>query len=258
MPAKIVKICGIRKVDDAIAAIDAGADMLGVIMVPGRKRTVDHAEAKLIAKAALTSRFDKSRRFVSAKELNEYIASQSFASFEDYLLAYRDLILKNGPFLTGVFRNQNPKTVFELAEELNLDFIQLHGSEDPAEYMALNSERKFGIVKRFVIPTQTASMTDFLKTLSDSKDMGFALPLLDSELGGEGKPIDWSLINDLQGSFILAGGLTPDNLISTKKYSDKIVGYDVSGGVEDENGEKVHDKIRQFVTEGKKIGIQSQ
>ncbi|KAF3985577.1 hypothetical protein FT663_02407 [Candidozyma haemuli var. vulneris] len=255
MTEKLVKICGIRRPQDATAAINSGADILGVIMVPNRQRTIAHEDALEISKAVHAARDEKHRKFKNAKELNSHIASQSFASHEEYLLSYHDLILQNGPFLTGVFRNQDPKTVFELAEQLNLDIIQLHGSEDPAEFMALNTDNKFCIVKRFVLPEQTEYMTNFLKTLHTTDNKGFALPLLDSELGGEGKTIDLSLINDLQGSFILAGGLTPDNLKNTKDFINNVVGFDVSGGVEDDSGFKDHNKISQFVAEGKKLSI---
>lgn len=228
--------------------------MLGVIMVPNRKRTIDPSEALEIAKSVRSKRAEKERQFQTARELNDHISSQKFASHHEYLLAYHDLILKNGPFLTGVFRNQDPKTVLDLATELQLDFIQLHGDEDPSEYLALNTNNDFCIIKRFVLPTQNEYMKSFLGSLHTSKPQGFALPLLDSELGGEGKTIDWSLINDLEGSFILAGGLTPENLKDTQEYIQNVVGFDVSGGVEDSTGFKDHSKIKSFVTEGKKLG----
>lgn len=253
MPEKIVKICGIRRPEDAHAAINAGANMLGVIMVPNRQRTVNPSDALEISKAVRSARSKKDTSLQTAEDINNYISSQSFSSYEDYLSAYHEQIVKNGPFLIGVFRNQDPKTVFELANQLELDFIQLHGSEDPLEFMTFNTSRKFCIIKRFVLPNQTDYMTNFLKNLHEKPNQGFALPLLDSELGGEGKTIDWSLINDLQGSFILAGGLTPQNLHSTEAFIKNVVGFDVSGGVEDESGFKNHDKINQFVAEGKKL-----
>lgn len=253
MPERIVKICGIRRPEDAHAAINAGADMLGVIMVPNRQRTVNLSDALEISKAVRSARSKRNTSLQTAEEINNYISGQSFASYEDYLLAYHEQIIKNGPFLIGVFRNQDPKTVFELANQLELDFIQLHGSENPLDFMTLNTGKKFCIIKRFVLPNQTDYMTNFFKVLHEKPNQGFSLPLLDSELGGEGKTIDWSLINDLQGSFILAGGLTPQNLHKTEAFIKNVVGFDVSGGVEDESGFKSRDKINQFVTEGKKL-----
>lgn len=43
-----VKICGLMRVDDARAAVDAGARALGVILAPGRRRSVSLGEASAI------------------------------------------------------------------------------------------------------------------------------------------------------------------------------------------------------------------
>jgi phosphoribosylanthranilate isomerase len=45
----IVKICGIRRLADAIACADAGADMAGVNLVPGARRRVDLALGRAMA-----------------------------------------------------------------------------------------------------------------------------------------------------------------------------------------------------------------
>jgi phosphoribosylanthranilate isomerase len=47
----VVKICGVRTPDDARAAVDAGADLLGVNFVPTSPRAVDVATARALARA---------------------------------------------------------------------------------------------------------------------------------------------------------------------------------------------------------------
>jgi phosphoribosylanthranilate isomerase len=47
----VVKICGVRTPEDARAAVDAGADLLGVNFVPSSPRVVDVAAARAIAAA---------------------------------------------------------------------------------------------------------------------------------------------------------------------------------------------------------------
>ncbi|MBW1686862.1 MAG: N-(5'-phosphoribosyl)anthranilate isomerase, partial [Deltaproteobacteria bacterium] len=44
-----IKICGIMHVDDARAAVDAGADLIGLNFVPGTPRCLDLATAESIA-----------------------------------------------------------------------------------------------------------------------------------------------------------------------------------------------------------------
>lgn len=250
---KLVKICGLRTAEAAVKAIELGADLLGVIMVPNRKRSVSPEVALEISRLAREERRKLNRKFQTSKEILEHVQSHKFEHFDDYFRLYHQLTVENGPFLVGVFRNQDINEVFRLADEFQVDLIQLHGSENLDEYLNRNSEGKYLIVKRYVIPDQIKTMSAFFTTLTQSPSKGFAFPLLDSELGGEGYLIDWSLINDLEGKFILAGGLTPDNLHDTLPYAKNLIGFDVSGGVENAEGDKDLDSISQFVANGKQL-----
>lgn len=250
---KIVKICGLKTLEDAAESVKSGADLLGFIMVPGRKRSVDPNVAAEISSMARSRRRELNRPLELAREVIEYLGKQQFLSYKEYFATATRVILENGPFSVGVFRNQNPEEVFQKANELKLDIIQLHGSEDPETFMNANKDQNMLIIKRFVIPSQVEYMEGFFQKLLNIQAKGFLLPLLDSELGGEGVVIDWSMINDLNGSFILAGGLKPENLNETKPFLKNVVGFDVSGGVEDDRGNKDLNKIADFVNVGKSL-----
>jgi phosphoribosylanthranilate isomerase len=47
-PGVAVKICGLTRVSDAVHAIEAGADFLGVVLVPGTPRAIGLAEGRAI------------------------------------------------------------------------------------------------------------------------------------------------------------------------------------------------------------------
>lgn len=249
----LIKICGLRTVEAANQAIESGADLLGVIMVPGRKRTVSPTIAIEISQLASAKRKSLNRKLQTAKDIIDYVSGLQFTLHRDYFQKVKTLVEENGPFLVGVFRNQNIDEVFETAAKCGVDFIQLHGSEVVQEYLTRDDGFKFGIIKRYVIPDHVELMNEFFPKVVETTSRGFLFPLLDSELGGEGQTIDWSLINDLNGDFMLAGGLNPDNLLETSPYLKNVFGFDVSGGVEDQNGDKDLDKITNFITNGKQV-----
>lgn len=86
----LVKICGIRRVEDARVAAQAGADFLGMIFASSARRVVAE-EAKQIARAA--------------RQVRPEIR------------------------LVGVFVNEDPRVITGIADEVGLDLIQYHGEE---------------------------------------------------------------------------------------------------------------------------------
>ncbi|KAK6461991.1 phosphoribosylanthranilate isomerase [Scheffersomyces coipomensis] len=248
---KLVKICGIKTVEAADKAIDSGADLLGMILVPKRKRTIDHEVAAQISLKVKQTRQSRHRKYQTIEEIQKQIAQIEVKDSKEYFQIISQLLIDNGPFLVGVFRNQSIEDVLEIAHKLQLDFIQLHGSENKIEY-SKSIPHQFGVIPRYVIPEQTELMPIEFQKFIELKTVG--LPLLDSDAGGEGKVIDWVFINEHLGfsNFILAGGLNPTNLKDTTSIKN-IIGYDVSGGVEDENGDKDFQEIENFIKVGKTV-----
>lgn len=249
----IIKICGLKETNAAAKAIEDGADLLGMIMVPGRKRTVSLEVASDIAQKARAKREESNRTLMSAKDILRCLQLATYKDHNEYFEKAAQLISENGPFSVGVFRNQDISQVFQLASDCSVDFIQLHGNEKVEEYLDKNSNQRFGIIKRYVIPDHTAEMNEFFPSITKRAQNTFVLPLLDSEAGGEGKVIDWTLIDQQNGKFLLAGGLNPENLQDTREYLGNVIGLDVSGGVEKEDGTKDLEKIEKFVTRGKAL-----
>lgn len=132
----------------------------------------------------------------------------------------------------GVFVDQAIETVAEAATIIGLDVIQLHGHEDNAYIASLREQLDLPIWKAFKI--QTAA--DLIAAEASAADN----ILLDNGYG-TGMAFDWSLAGELSRPFLLAGGLTPENIPNAIHTLHPML-VDISSGVET-NGVKDREKI---------------
>ena len=229
----MVKICGTRTPDAAKAAIDAGADMIGIILVEGRKRCVS-----LDAGIAVSKVVHEAKKPPSDTE--SFITHQEERKSEDYFEHTSRLIQSSDrALLVGVFQDQPLSYILAQQRLLNLDMVQLHGCE-PVEWASLIP---VPVIRRFGI------------TDAGLRKRGYhCLPLLDSARGGSGEITDLAseshLKSDTELRVILAGGLCAENvrdvLQQAKASGLNVVAVDVSSGIESE-GLQDFEKIRQFI-----------
>ncbi|KAL2823060.1 indole-3-glycerol phosphate synthase-domain-containing protein [Aspergillus granulosus] len=230
----LVKICGTRTEEGARAAIEAGADLVGIILVEGRKRTVpDDVALRISEVVKSTPRPVPSS--ASSPQRDSNTTSVDWFDHSSEVLRHPTRAL-----LVGVFLNQPLSYVLAQQRKLELDVVQLHGDE-PLEWSRLIPVpviRKFG-----------------LDEFGIARRAYHTLPLLDSSSGGSGELLDQSRVKKVLDSddglrVILAGGLDPTNVDGILKQlgelRHKVVGVDVSSGVES-NGAQDLDKIRAFV-----------
>ncbi len=152
--------------------------------------------------------------------------------------------LSPGIRAVGVFVNQGPETVAELAEMIGLDVIQLHGRENEAYIAALREKTGRPVWKAF----RVRSREDLEAAWECSADE----VLLDNGYG-TGECFDWSLVRSPGRPFILAGGLDEDNVgHAIRKMRPRTV--DVSSGVE-KGGFKDEKKIAAFIAAVRKEAI---
>ncbi len=193
-----VKICGIKRLEDAVAAVHAGADAIGLnFWRPGR-RYIAPETARVIARA-----------------LPPFVAR------------------------VGVFADEDPETIREIAALCGLDALQLHGSESP-EFC-----RQFD---RPVIKSVKIRGPESVEGLARYDVSAFLLDAhVPGEMGGTGQRFDWSLAVRARqaGPVILSGGLTPENVAAAIRAATPYA-VDVASGVET-GGQKDPAKIRAFV-----------
>ena len=218
-----VKICGIQRLADAQVAAQAGADYLGIVFVPGRRRGLEPASA---AQLVASLRADYPQR----------------------------------PRIVGLFADQPRDALTPIIQSVPLDAAQLCGQESPDYCRQLQAQTPAAIIKVLHIPdnaaaADTAELTDLETRLLAYQNAGCRITLdrlVTGLQGGTGQSFDWNIAAVLAQKghqFLLAGGLTPDNVAAAVRQSHPW-GVDVSTGVET-NGDKDPAKIRAFIAQSR-------
>jgi phosphoribosylanthranilate isomerase len=213
LPSRTVftKICGITNVEDARAALEAGADMLGFNFYRRSQRFIEPNAARIII---------------------ETVRSKTSA---------------HAPVkCVGVFVNESIKEVIRIATRTRLDGIQLHGDED-VEFCA---ELKNGTFKPFVIKVFRTGQNVDLARLEQYAVDAFMVDAYDPKLrGGTGRAADWTLAREAAKQLprvFLAGGLSPENvgdaIAAVRPYA-----VDACSSLEVSPGKKDHARMREFV-----------
>lgn len=213
-----VKICGLTQQADVEMAIEAGADMIGVVIVDTSPRFVD---------------FDKAQALIRrAAELGA----------EPWVVATMAV-----PWLSQL-----------VEETPEIGAVQLHGKETPGQvgwfarkYPLVPVVKAMGIASpRDLVEAAEFEAADAF--LFDAKP-----PKGSDREGGHGRTFDWSIlkgfrVNDHE-DWTLSGGLTPANVAEAIRLSGAAA-VDVSSGVEASPGVKDRAKVEAFIKAAKAAG----
>ncbi len=204
-----VKICGITTLQDALAALDAGADLLGFNFYPPSPR---------------------------------YIAPATCAELVRTLRAHGARAV-----MVGVFVNRPPAEVAAVLDECGLDLAQLSGDE-PAEDLALLGTRAFKALRPQDADQAVALAAAYARRAAAPVLLADAAAGA-GRFGGTGQVGDWAAAAALAAAWpiLLAGGLRPDN-VAAAIAAVHPWGVDVASGVESAPGRKDPEKMRAFVT----------
>ncbi len=207
MPA-IIKICGLSTAPTLGAALEAGADMVGLVFFERSPRFVglDHAR-ELAARA-------RGRAKIVALSVDA----------SDRTLAA--IVARIAPDILQLHGAESPARVAEIGQEFGLPVMKALGVAEARDF---DKAREY------------QSAADWL--LIDAKP-----PKDATRPGGNGAPFDWRLARGFAPPvpWLLSGGLDPANVGEAIALS-LARGVDVSSGVEGAPGVKDIKKIKTFV-----------
>jgi len=210
LPARTVftKICGITNLEDAYAAIEAGADMLGFNFYRRSPRFIEPDASRAIIATIRTARSAQAVKIV------------------------------------GVFVNESVKQLVRIATDAELDGIQLHGDEGPEFCAAMKHETFKPFVIKAISPQadfakfEPYAVDSFMIDAPDPKLRGGTGRTADWSLAREAA-------KKLPRVF-LAGGLSPENvgdaIAMVRPYA-----VDACSRLEISPGKKDHARMKQFV-----------
>jgi phosphoribosylanthranilate isomerase len=205
-----VKICGIREVEHAIAAANAGADFIGLVFAESQRRVTVEAAKQITA-------------------------------------AIKDIDPK--PEAVGVFVNEPAENVNRIAQECGLDRVQLCG-EETIEYYAQITPPVIKVLhikpdanSSDILKTIAA----WYRAMSQRKFNCLLDTAIAGKHGGTGRAFNWGIAKEVTKHYhvFIAGGLTPENVGKVVR-NVRPWAVDVSSGVET-NGRKDKTKIESFI-----------
>jgi phosphoribosylanthranilate isomerase len=210
--SSVIKICGLSTAPTVEAALEAGADVVGLVFFEKSPRHLSLGQASALAQQA------RGRAEIAVLTVD--------ASNE----ALRAIVSAVAPDFLQLHGRETPTRVVELRRMFELPVIKAIGISNAGDLAAAHDY---------------AEVADRL--LFDAK-----APKDARHPGGNGIAFDWGLLAGLAlpKPWLLSGGLDPDN-VAKAIAATNAPGVDVSSGVESAPGIKDVGKIRAFVAEAR-------
>lgn len=211
-----VKICANTSIEDAQMCIDAGADIIGILV--GQK----HASSDFVDRK-------------TAKEICDYVNNRCDVSLVTHLT--------------------NADEIIELTKYIGNNVIQLHSDIDESEVENIKTALpNVKLVRLIHVSSDGAIITDYKKMKYVDFYLLDSFNLKTNQVGGTGQTHDWNksskLIKILDKPTFLAGGLNPDNVKDAINITCPY-GVDVNSGCKNNQGKKDREKVMKFVKNAK-------
>lgn len=235
----IIKVCGLRDTENIneVSALDI--DMIGFNFWPQSKRFV----SMLPCNAGIMPDYSRERL--------EEAAGRSGNNKGHGQDAVASIVRKVAR--VGLFVDEMPQTVVTYTYNYKLDYIQLHGSEQPVEIENLRRTLVPDIapgikfIKAFGISTERD--LEHCAAYEGVADM-FVFDYKSPGKGGSGKHFDWTVLEAYRGKtpFLLSGGIGPDDAEAIREFSHPaFAGVDVNSRFETAPAVKDVEMLRTFV-----------
>lgn len=216
-----VKICGVRRVADALLAAEAGADEIGLLV--GRRH--------------------ESGDFIPVELAGEIVAACAG---------------RVTPVL--VTHVSNPEEVHALARAAGVSVIQVHSEMPPAGLVRLRVLGGYRLRKSWhVTGPESLDYGEAYRGVTDAFLLD-SMNAATGQVGGTGRAHDWNLSREIVARcagvpVILAGGLNPDN-VAAAVMQVRPAGVDVNSGTKGPDGFKDAEHVRAFVRAAKAVGTE--
>jgi len=214
-PEPLIKICGITRPEDAALAVALGADLLGLNFYPPSPRALDSER--------------------EPGRLEEIVAAAGEVP------------------TVGVFVDERPDRIEEVAERAGLALVQLHGDESP-EAVRRFGRRAIRVFRRERLPepSELALYPDVWGFLFDVPAAPASSLRRRREViyGGTGETWDYEMLAALEDDrpVLVAGGIRPETARAALAAS-RAAGVDVCSGIESSPGVKDPERMKRLFEE---------
>ena len=213
-----VKICANRSIEDAKMSIEAGADIIGILV--GQEHNS-----------------------------NDFVDQYTAKNIADFAKNKCDVAL--------VTHLTNAEDIIQLTKFIGNNMIQLHSDINEAEVEKIVKELpQVKLVRLIHISSDGKICTDYEKMKYADYYLLDSFNLKTNQVGGTGLTHDWNksreLINKLNKPTFLAGGLNPDNVENAIKLANPY-GVDVNSGCKNNKGIKDKEKVKRFIDHAKHV-----
>ncbi|EOJ2740518.1 phosphoribosylanthranilate isomerase [Campylobacter upsaliensis] len=152
------------------------------------------------------------------------------------------IIHKNHKKVVGVFVDENLEIILKIAQNAELDGVQIHRRIAQKDFEILQKNKLFvwqviSVGENLQMPSQIYANMTLFDTKGKFK-------------GGNGISFDWNLLKDYKQKFGIAGGIGVHNIREAKALNPTLI--DVNSKVENSQGLKELAKIKDLIKEFQK------